>query len=184
MLVDLGLPSGTLWSTCNLGAESPEALGVFASYGNTDTYTIDDITSKTVVFDAATYTASAGSSVTNADSGAHYLEHDAAFAYSDGVLCIPSKEQVVELFENCTIAAEDVEGTACVRFTGLNGNYIIVPLSTPYNGSNPITPANAYIPSAYADSTSQFSCGKANGSTNSVTTLFRRVGCQIRPVAV
>ena len=25
--VDLGLPSGTLWATCNVGAEAPEAYG-------------------------------------------------------------------------------------------------------------------------------------------------------------
>lgn len=167
-----------------MGADSPEALGVFASYGNTDSYTIDEISSGTVVFNAATYSASAGSSVTNTDSGAHYLEHDAAFAFSDGKLCVPSKDQVLELLGNCTITTEDVEGKDCVRFTGLNGNYIIVPLSTPYNGTNPITPAKAYIPSACSESTSAFSCGKADGNDNSVATLFRRVGCQIRPVAV
>lgn len=25
--IDLGLPSGTLWATCNVGADSPEGIG-------------------------------------------------------------------------------------------------------------------------------------------------------------
>lgn len=30
--VDLGLPSGTLWATCNVGAEMPEAFGYHFAY--------------------------------------------------------------------------------------------------------------------------------------------------------
>ena len=32
--VDLGLPSGTLWATRNLGAETPEDYGYYFSWGN------------------------------------------------------------------------------------------------------------------------------------------------------
>ena len=32
--VDLGLPSGTLWATCNLGAISPEGYGDYFSWGD------------------------------------------------------------------------------------------------------------------------------------------------------
>ena len=31
--VDLGLPSGTLWATCNVGAESPEEYGDYFAWG-------------------------------------------------------------------------------------------------------------------------------------------------------
>jgi len=34
--VDLGLPSGTLWATCNVGAERPEQYGVFFPWGETE----------------------------------------------------------------------------------------------------------------------------------------------------
>ena len=34
--VDLGLPSGTLWATCNLGAESPEDYGYYFAWGETE----------------------------------------------------------------------------------------------------------------------------------------------------
>lgn len=35
--VDLGLPSGTLWATCNVGASSPEAYGSHFAWGETTT---------------------------------------------------------------------------------------------------------------------------------------------------
>ena len=31
--VDLGLPSGTLWATCNVGAETPEGYGDYFAWG-------------------------------------------------------------------------------------------------------------------------------------------------------
>ena len=33
--VDLGLPSGTLWATCNVGAEKPEDYGDYFAWGET-----------------------------------------------------------------------------------------------------------------------------------------------------
>jgi hypothetical protein len=33
--VDLGLPSGTMWATCNVGANSPEEFGTFFAWGET-----------------------------------------------------------------------------------------------------------------------------------------------------
>ncbi len=33
--VDLGLPSGTLWATCNVGAHSPEETGCYYAWGET-----------------------------------------------------------------------------------------------------------------------------------------------------
>lgn len=37
-VVDLGLPSGTLWATCNVGATSPEGYGDFFAWGETTGY--------------------------------------------------------------------------------------------------------------------------------------------------
>ena len=34
--VDLGLPSGTLWATCNIGADTPEGYGDYFSWGGGD----------------------------------------------------------------------------------------------------------------------------------------------------
>lgn len=35
--VDLGLPSGTLWATCNVGASTPEGSGSYFAWGETTT---------------------------------------------------------------------------------------------------------------------------------------------------
>ena len=35
--VDLGLPSGTLWATCNIGAAKPEEFGDYFAWGETST---------------------------------------------------------------------------------------------------------------------------------------------------
>ena len=36
--VDLGLPSGTLWATCNVGAYNPYSYGKYFACGETDGY--------------------------------------------------------------------------------------------------------------------------------------------------
>ena len=35
--VDLGLPSGLLWATCNVGATKPEEYGDYFAWGETPT---------------------------------------------------------------------------------------------------------------------------------------------------
>ncbi len=40
--VDLGLPSGMLWATCNIGAESPEDYGLYFAWGETVGYAKDE----------------------------------------------------------------------------------------------------------------------------------------------
>lgn len=37
--VDLGLSSGTLWGTCNIGASKPSEEGLYFAYGETEGYT-------------------------------------------------------------------------------------------------------------------------------------------------
>ena len=40
--IDLGLPSGTLWATCNLGASKPEDYGSYFAWGETHTKDLYD----------------------------------------------------------------------------------------------------------------------------------------------
>ncbi|MBR6016482.1 MAG: hypothetical protein IK067_05060, partial [Prevotella sp.] len=60
--VDLGLPSGTLWATCNVGAETPEDYGLYFAWGETVGYTGD--TSDGRLFDWANYKWCDGSNTT------------------------------------------------------------------------------------------------------------------------
>ena len=34
--IDLGLPSGLLWATCNIGADFPEESGSYYAWGETE----------------------------------------------------------------------------------------------------------------------------------------------------
>ena len=36
--VDLGLPSGIMWATCNVGATKPEDVGLLFQFGRVDGY--------------------------------------------------------------------------------------------------------------------------------------------------
>lgn len=54
--VDLGLPSGTLWATCNVGAGTPEASGYYFAWGETQpkpTYSVKNC--KYSIFDNNRY---------------------------------------------------------------------------------------------------------------------------------
>ena len=44
--VDLGLPSGTMWATCNIGADKPEDQGLLFQFGRVDGYRFGDTNHK------------------------------------------------------------------------------------------------------------------------------------------
>ena len=44
--VDLGLPSKTMWATCNVGATKPEDEGLLFQFGRVDGYKYGDTTHK------------------------------------------------------------------------------------------------------------------------------------------
>ena len=41
--VDLGLPSGTLWAACNVGAKKPSDYGLYFQWGDAQGYTADQV---------------------------------------------------------------------------------------------------------------------------------------------
>lgn len=129
--IDLGLPSGTLWAKCNIGAETETNYGVCFAWGETkskkefkwDTYfdlTVDDTFEKY-----------------NNDGGLTELElkDDAARINMSGNWCIPTKEQVKELLDNTT--NEWVEN---YNNTGKNGQL----LTSKRNNNTIFFPATGY----------------------------------------
>lgn len=112
--VDLGLPSGLKWATCNLGADAVDQDGGYYKWGGITEY-----------YSGGTY---AKSDVQNNISGD--AAYDAAAAQWGGTWCMPSAMDFVELMENCTW-----EWTTIGRRKGLkvtsrhNGKYIFLPAS-------------------------------------------------------
>ena len=117
--VDLGLPSGLLWATCNVGANTPEECGDYFAWGETTTkssYTEDN------------YTYS--SNPTTLPSSA-----DAATANWGYGWRMPTYDELNELQSNCTVTWTTQSGVNGRLFTGPNGNSIFLPAAGFRNGS-------------------------------------------------
>lgn len=92
--VDLGLPSGLLWATCNIGATTPEGVGLFFSKGNIEGHEYGDGSS----FNSSAYANTPGASVTgDVPTNSTY---DAARAILGGTWRLPTKGDFKELVEN------------------------------------------------------------------------------------
>jgi hypothetical protein len=120
--LDLGLPSGTRWATMNVGAKAPEEYGVYYSWGETfekDQYGWEQ------------YTHCDGSRSTCKSLGDNIsgTEYDAAHVVWGGQWCMPTAEQVKELFDQCQRKHEQRNGVYGTVFTGPNGNSIFMPFS-------------------------------------------------------
>lgn len=104
--VDLGLPSGTLWATCNVGATKSADYGLYFQWGDTKGYDKDQIGSgkgkKMFGIDWSDYKFGTSPNFTkyNTCGSALELEDDAANANMGGDWHIPSPEQIKELRNN------------------------------------------------------------------------------------
>jgi len=133
--VNLGLPSGTLWARVNIGAETPEEVGSFFAWGETQTK-LEYSSSK--YFDKK-YT------IFNNSGGLKELtvEYDAATQIVGSNWQTPSKAQFEELFNTNYTTLEritDAGGNDCLKVTskmaGYTDKYIILPLTGYKNYSN------------------------------------------------
>ena len=122
--VDLGLPSGTLWATCNVGATSPEQTGLYFAWGETTGYTAEQVTSGVRAFNKKSYKAkNIYAKLT--------LEQDAAHVNLGVGWRMPTKDDWQELIDNCSVVWTDDYNGTMVRgrvFTSkVNGNSVFFP---------------------------------------------------------
>lgn len=146
--VDLGLPSGTLWATCNIGAFAPWASGSYFSWGETESKGI---------YDWSTYQYCNGSdtSLTKYCNDANYgyngftdslfvlqPDDDAATVIWGTDWRTPTSEDWQELLDNTTHTYSTwSNGTKGFLFRGSNGKSIFLPVtdlrpSSTYPGYN------------------------------------------------
>ena len=131
--VDLGLPSGTKWATCNVGATKPEEYGNYYAWGETEPKT---------TYDWNTYKWCNGSYDTQTkyctDSGYGTvdnktvldLEDDAARANWGGSWRMPTDGEWAELLDECTWEWKNAyKGTTAgyLVTSKINGNSIFLP---------------------------------------------------------
>ena len=110
--VDLGLPSGTKWAACNLGADAPEDYGNYYGWGCTTPYAEDDdITWQLYFQKLGGEGTSAGDCGTAKDPLQDYVEPnsksisgtewDAAKKALGGLWRMPTEDEIHELISNC-----------------------------------------------------------------------------------
>ena len=141
--VDLGLPSGTKWATCNVGATKPEEHGNEYAWGETEPKTTCDWSTYKYGSDYDELTKYCTDSDDGKDGFADYKtvldpEDDAAHVNWGGAWRMPTDEEWTELRENCAWKwTDDYNGTGTVGqiVTGLNGNSIFLP-APPYHFSS------------------------------------------------
>lgn len=146
--VDLGLPSGTLWAVCNVGADTPEEYGDYYAWGETqpkdvydwNSYLYGDFTFESYVL--YKYCTSKNYGLDGFVDSLTVLEPD------DDVVrvCwgedwrIPTIDEWEELFQNTTCVWTALNGVDGWLFTALNGNSLFLPAAgywwdSEYNGA-------------------------------------------------
>ena len=143
--VDLGLPSGLKWATCDLGASKPEERGNFYAWGETEpnknafswaTYKHGQVVNGVIKFTKY---------CTDPDWGLDGFvdnkkkldpEDDVAHAKLGAPWRMPTGDEAQELAQACTWSKEVINGNVCFRGTSkYNGKSIIIKASGRVNGS-------------------------------------------------
>lgn len=120
--VDLGLPSGTLWATCNLGADTPEEFGEFFAWGEK---------APKASYDRENY-----SFLTNRMTLS--WRNDAARRRWGGRWRMPTADDWGELMEQCSWrwlpAWDGQDAVKGYRVIGPNGNSLFLPAAGDIDG--------------------------------------------------
>ena len=112
--IDLGLPSGTKWASCNVGATKPWEYGGCYAWGETE---------EKKVYNRENYDKSAKKSKSICGT-----EYDVAHMKWGVMWKMPTKDQINELFDNCEIEWITLHFVNGSRFTSkINGNSIFFP---------------------------------------------------------
>ena len=197
--VDLGLPSGTLWATMNIGASSITDTGLYYQWGDSQGYEYnsrewEEYTYKWYDSNEMKYTKY------NHTDGKRVLDDadDAAIAAWGNGWHIPTKTQLTELINNEYVTTAFTENYLNSGVDGLlitsktNGNSIFLPygteIGTEYNRA--VYHSNETFGQYPLDSSYELYCGLYSESNygahiidkNSIGELRRWYGESIRPV--
>lgn len=114
--VDLGLPSGLIWASCNLGASNPSDFG--------DYYTFGKISPGSITISEYTEWEK---ELRGHDKMGGNPKYDAATAKLGDKWRTPSDKEFYELRTNCNWDWTVINGHSGFRITGPNGNSIFLP---------------------------------------------------------
>ncbi|MDE7377404.1 MAG: hypothetical protein K2N13_00390 [Paraprevotella sp.] len=189
-MIDLGLPSGTKWACCNVGASSPEEYGGYYAWGETE---------EKNNYDWSTYKYSKGSSdtmtkyCTDADYGTVNnktvleLQDDVAHVKWGGSWRMPTKSEINELRDKCFwtwTTRNGVEGYVVTSKS--NGTSIFLPAAgnrwcEQVSGSGS---CGSYWSASLYESNSYSACNlDLYSGSRDLSNVNRSYGFSVRPVA-
>ncbi len=119
-MIDLGLPSGTKWACCNVGADKPEAYGGYYAWGETEEKSYY-AWSTYIHYDGSKY------GCHNLGSDIAGTQYDVAHMKWGSSWVMPSRDQIEELLGYCTIKWTTFNGVKGYQFTGMNGGTVFLP---------------------------------------------------------
>ena len=159
--IDLGLPSGTLWAVCNVGATKPTEYGLYFQWGDTVGYTKEQVGTgngqKKFSWtdykwnpngDGKTFT-----KYTNPGDTLE-LEDDAAHVNMGGSWHIPTPDQIKELTANTTSTWTTQDGVNGRLFTSKKdtSKFIFIPAAgLAWDGSVRNSGGSGYVWSSMVD---------------------------------
>ena len=140
--VDLGLTSGTLWATTNVGADNPQDIGLFFAWGDTEGHGSDpadgylfswenykwgEVSGYDTFF--TKYCSDSSRGKDGFTDGKFELdpEDDAAYVNWGNEWRMPSKQQLDELRNECTWTLATIGDMTGYEVKGPNGNSIFLP---------------------------------------------------------
>lgn len=128
-MVDLNLPSGTLWACCNIGAHAPEEYGDYFAWGETEVKNVYN-NETYQYYNHARGFEDLGSDISSVKKGglaSGTIHHDVAHFKWDGLWHMPTEEKYKELINYCSFTWTSVNGVYGGLFTGRNGEKIFFP---------------------------------------------------------
>ena len=175
--IDLGLPSGTLWASYNIGATKPEEYGSYFAWGETE---------QKEKCGWYNYTHCNGSENTcfNLGSDISGTKYDVAHTKWGGEWCLPTLDQVKELINKCSSTWTTVNGVNGLLFTGPNGKTIFFPAAGYLGGEVLNTGSYGYYWSGGQDPKNAeraYNLAVYNGTPNWLNN-YRFAGFSVRPV--
>ena len=188
--VDLGLPSGLKWATCNLGATKPEAYGDYYAWGETTT-------KSEYTWSSYTWCEGGGHHMTKYCTNSTYGHNgfvdgktvleavdDVATAKLGSPWRMPTADEIKELIDKCNWEWTQLNGVKGYRVTGPNGKTIFLPAAGFYNGSTCDDAGNRglYWSSSLSSYCTDASTMSLRTDAHKLSRATRNCGFPVRPV--
>ena len=184
--VDLGLYSGNLWATYNVGAKKETQSGVYVAWGELEEKISEGYYKENYAYwsadnpDHEGYSTALGTNIAG-------TEYDIAHVRWKGDWQMPTDSDMKELRDDCTWTAETRSGVFGYKVTGPNGKSIFLPCAGYYNGKDLISnnsEGNYWCSTMYMFAR-EYQLGYAlslGQDIHELSRYSRKGGCTVRPV--